>query len=96
MGLLTRMVDEAFGRSASGAGHNEPFATMRRALNVPANSHYLLVTLMERDMPVLIALLEEECRVVGGAHCPVHLLRPEMLGPVPPAAPEGAEAEASA
>jgi len=96
VGLLARMVDEAFGRSVSGAGHNEPFATVRRTLNVPATSHYLLVTLMERDMAVLLALLDEERRLVGGAHCPVHLLRPEILVPVRPARPELDEAKASA
>ena len=82
--LLARMVDEAFGRSASGSGKNEPFATVRRALNVPSSSHYVLVTLMEKDMPVLLALLDEEHRLVGGTHCTVHLLRPETLVPVPP------------
>ena len=79
LGVLARMVDEAFGRSSSGSGRNEPFATVRRALNVPATSHYVLVTLMEQDMPVLLTLLEEEQRLVGGAHCPVHLLRPETF-----------------
>lgn len=93
---LARMVDEAFGRSASGSGRTEPIATVRRALNVPSSSHYVLVTLVEHDVPVLLALLDEESRVVGGSHCPVHLLRPESLVPVPPAQPETPQAEPSA
>lgn len=93
--LLTRMVDEAFGRSSSGSGQGEPFATIRRALNVPSSSHYLLVTLMERDVPVLLALLDEESRVVGEPHCPVHLLRPESTVPVPPEKLEHAEDQAA-
>lgn len=90
VGLVARMVDEAFGHSASGSGRTEPFAMVRRALNLPATAHYVLVTLMEQDVPVLLALLHEEHRAAGGAHCPVHLLRPEGLASVPDTKPADA------
>lgn len=93
--LVERMVDEAFGRSVSGSGRTEPFATIRRALGMPASAQYVLVNLMERDVPVLHALLEEESRVVGGTPCVAHLLRPEKLTPPPSESPGPADSAAA-
>jgi len=90
---VSRMVDEAFGRSTAGSGRTEPIASVRRALGVPSWSHYVLVAIQDPDMPVLLALLEEESRVVGGAPCPVHLLRPENVALTPPTPPAAEAAE---
>lgn len=87
---VSRLVDEAFGHSAVGEGRAEPFAMVRRVLRLPATSHFVVVSLEERDIVVLHALLDEERLVVGDDPCPVHLLRPEGRTAEPavqPAAP---------
>lgn len=79
---VVHMANEAFGRSTSGSGRTEPVATIRRALGASPTSHYVLVNLVERDLPVLQALLEEEGRLVGRVPCRFHMLRSDA----PPAA----------
>lgn len=76
---VSRLVEEAFGKSSMGTGDTEPFAMVRRALHLLASSHFVLVALEERDIVVLHALLDEERNVLGNEPCPVYLLRPETL-----------------
>lgn len=77
---VLRMVEEAFGRATRGSlDGTEPLNTLRRVLRLRRSSDVVLVSLEERDVAVLDALLEEEQRLVGGERCPVHLLRPDVM-----------------
>ena len=92
---VAEFVEEAFGGAVSGAGDTEPFATVRRTLRLPATTNFVLVTVVERDLVVLLALLEEERRVVGGSRCRVHVLRPETIGSAEPVSEPATTQEAA-
>jgi mannitol/fructose-specific phosphotransferase system IIA component (Ntr-type)/ABC-type transporter Mla MlaB component len=76
MRRVGRLVDQAFGKVAVGPAEvAEAFGLLRRTLHLAATQHLVLASIDERDVAVLRALLDEESRLVGGAHCAVHLLR---------------------